>query len=200
MKEVAVMPGVSTEVVVAGHICLDIFPTFGEHTSISEMLTPGKLVNVGPAVLAVGGSVANTGLALHHLGISTRLMGKVGNDLFGRAILDIVRGYGDVLAEGMLVMENEQSSYSIIISPPGLDRIIFHHPGTNDTFTAGDIVPEQVSDVRLFHFGYPPVLHGIYSDGGESFAALLQALKALGVTTSLDMALPDPASESGRVD
>ncbi|MFL5629506.1 MAG: carbohydrate kinase family protein, partial [Ktedonobacteraceae bacterium] len=70
------MPGVSTEIVVAGHICLDIFPTFAEHTSASEMLVPGKLLNVGPAVLAVGGSVANTGLALHHLGVSTRLMGK----------------------------------------------------------------------------------------------------------------------------
>ncbi|MFL5627792.1 MAG: carbohydrate kinase family protein, partial [Ktedonobacteraceae bacterium] len=125
---------------------------------------------------------------------------KVGNDLFGHAILDIVRGYGDVLAGGMLVMEGEQSSYSIIISPPGLDRIIFHHPGANDTFEAGDIVLEQVSDVRLFHFGYPPLMRGIYYDGGESFAALLQAIKASGVTTSLDMALPDPDSAAGHVD
>ena len=194
------MSGVATEVIVAGHICLDIFPTFADSATSEKILVPGALVNVGPAFLALGGAVANTGLALHRLGLSTRLMGKVGNDLLGRAILDLVRGSGARLAQGMLVAPGEHSSYSVVISPPGMDRIFLHHPGANDTFGVEDIAFEQACQARLFHFGYPPLMRRLYQDGGAAFAALLRKLKEQGVTTSLDMALPDPASEAGHVD
>lgn len=194
------MAEVATEVIVAGHICLDIFPTFAADETGDKVLVPGKLVDVGPALLALGGAVANTGLALHCLGVSTRLMGKVGDDLFGRAILDLVRSSGKALAQDMLVAPGEHTSYSVVISPPGMDRIFLHHPGANDTFGAEDIAPEQVGHARLFHFGYPPLMRRVYHDGGASFAGLLRALKDQGVTTSLDMALPDPASEAGHVD
>jgi len=53
---------------------------------------PGRLLQVGPAVLSTGGAVSNTGLALHKLGIPTRLMGKTGRDSFGAAIREIVAG------------------------------------------------------------------------------------------------------------
>ena len=75
------------EVVVAGHICLDVFPTIVADTIVFK---PGQTVEAGPAVFATGGAVSNTGLALNKLGISTGLMGKVGSDLFGQAILQIV--------------------------------------------------------------------------------------------------------------
>lgn len=137
------MAEVATEVIVAGHICLDIFPTFAADETGEKVLVPGKLVDVGPALLALGGAVANTGLVLHRLGVATRLMGKVGDDLFGRAILDLVRSSGEALAQGMQVAPGEHSSYSVVISPPGMDRIFLHHPGANDTFGTGDIARAQ---------------------------------------------------------
>jgi|SRR5260221_454368 len=85
------MPDTDPEVIVAGHICLDIFPVFDKQTSAGGVISPGKLVKVGPALIAVGGSVANTGLTLHRLGITTRLMGKVGDDLFGQAIQETIK-------------------------------------------------------------------------------------------------------------
>lgn len=194
------MSGSPAEVIVVGHICLDIFPTFTDGTTRAKVLAPGALIHVGPALMALGGAVANTGIALHRLGIPTRLMGKVGDDLFGQAILALMRESGEALTQGMLVAPGEHSSYSVVISPPGTDRIFLHHPGTNDTFGTEDIAPEQVRHARLFHFGYPPLMRRIYQDGGASFAALLRDIKAQGVTTSLDMALPDPASEAGLVD
>jgi sugar/nucleoside kinase (ribokinase family) len=194
------MSDIDPEVIVAGHICLDIFPVFNEQTSASGVISPGKLVKVGPALLAVGGSVANTGLTLHRLGITTRLMGKVGDDLFGQAILETIKSNDERLAEHMIVSPDAHSSYSIIISPPGRDRTFLHHPGVNDTYSAEDIPLEQLSRSSLFHFGYPPIMRAIYSDGGVAFARLLSAIKERGVTTSLDMALPDPESEAGSVD
>lgn len=40
----------------------------------------------------------------------------------------------------------------------------------------------------------------IYQDEGKAFAALLQRIKRSGVTTVLDMAMPDPRGPSGSVD
>ena len=88
------------EAIVAGHICLDIIPTLMGTTTV---FAPGRLIEAGKALLATGGPVSNTGLALHTLGVRTRLMGKVGNDLFGQAILQVLRDYEPELATGMVV-------------------------------------------------------------------------------------------------
>src|SRR5207248_8713393 len=107
------------EVVVAGHICLDVIPTLAGNTGTTARATwflPGQTIEAGPAIFATGGAVSNTGLALHKLGVSTRLMGKVGADLFGQAILQIVASHGPGLADGMVIADGEFSSYSIILS------------------------------------------------------------------------------------
>lgn len=187
------------EVIVAGHICLDILPDFKEHTPESNMLVPGKLTTVGPVTLAVGGAVVNTGLVLHQLGISTRLVAKVGDDHLGKLILDILRKADPALIKEMLITREAGSSYSVVVSLPGVDRVFFHHTGANDVFRPTDIPPEHFHDARLFHVGYPPLLRQLYADGGQTFAALLRELKAYGLTTTLDMALPDPTSEAGVV-
>ena len=187
------------EIAVAGHICLDIIPTFeGGESSLAEILVPGKLINVGAAVTATGGTVSNTGLALHRLGIPTRLMGKVGDDLLGHAILEILRGYDPDLAGGMLVTKGVPTSYTVVINPPGVDRIFLHCPGANDTFGAADVPYRELRGLKLFHFGYPPLMRRMYADGGVELSSLLRQVKEVGVTTSLDMAKPDPASEAGR--
>jgi sugar/nucleoside kinase (ribokinase family) len=62
----------------------------------ASFLVPGKLVDVGPAVLATGGAVSNTGLALHRLGSHVQFMGKVGNDQSGAVIMDVLSQNGDV--------------------------------------------------------------------------------------------------------
>ncbi|NLX44033.1 MAG: carbohydrate kinase family protein, partial [Chloroflexi bacterium] len=57
------------DVVVAGHVCLDIKPAIGrEAAGSSSYLVPGRITEVGEATLSGGGAVSNTGLALHQLG------------------------------------------------------------------------------------------------------------------------------------
>lgn len=188
--------------VVAGHICLDIIPNLSGLSAerFESSFKPGHLVEVGAAVLASGGPVSNTGLALHTLGIPTQLMGKVGADLFGEALLDLVRSHDSGLASEMVVDERSSTSYSLIVSPPGVDRIFLHHPGANDTFCAADVRYEQVAQADLFHFGYPPIMRRMYADNGIELAHILRRAKDTGATTSLDMAFPDPNSPGGRAD
>lgn len=195
------MQDATAEVVVAGHICLDIIPAISRREGgMGALLTPGKLVDVGAATISTGGAVSNTGLALHRLGVPTRLMGKIGNDILGKAILESLRQYGPELTGGMIVTEGEASSYTIVISPPGVDRVFLHCPGCNNTFGADDVADERLAGARLFHFGYPPLMRSMFVNGGSELAELLRRVKARGLTTSLDMARPDPDSEAGRVD
>lgn len=188
------------EIVVAGGICVDVLPTFiGAQKSAAEVLAPGKMTYTGPMLAATGGAVSNTGQALHRLGVSVRLMGKVGNDLWGDATVQIVSALDSELARG-LIRTDEPGSYTVVLSSPGFDRLFLHFPGPNDTFCAEDVELEVVAAARYFHFGYPSIMRRVYEDGGEEMARILASVRQLGVTTSLDMTYPDPASDAGKVD
>lgn len=195
------MKAAAAQVVVAGHICLDVIPTFlPDFSGLASLMTPGSLTKVGPAVLSTGGAVSNTGLALHRLGVDVKFMGKIGADLFGEAILSVLRRHDPALTAGMIISPDEASSYTIVLNPPGVDRIFIHCPGPNDTFGAADVNPAALAGVRLYHFGYPPLMRRMYLDGGAELVAMMAAVRASGVTTSLDMSQPDPDSDAGRVD
>ena len=188
------------DAVVAGHICLDVIPDL---TNISkdrftQALGPGRLTEIGPATFGTGGPVSNTGLALIKLGIETRLMGKVGDDTFGQAVTEIVRSYGPGPASGMVVDKQVKTSYTVVLSTPGVDRVLLHYPGANETFSAEDVRYEQLSQARLFHFGYPPIMKLMFENEGAELTKVYRHAKEMGVTTSLDMALPDPSSAAGR--
>lgn len=189
------------QVVVAGHICLDLIPSFENRGGdLASYLIPGKLNDVGAAVVATGGAVSNTGQSLHRLGVPTLLMGKTGDDPFGQVIRELLRDLDPSLATGMITDRRAHTSYTVVINPPQTDRLFFHCPGANDTFGAADIDYDQLRSARLFHFGYPPLMKRMYADGGVELEKIFRRVKRLGLITSLDMARPDPASPAGRVD
>ncbi|HOI56715.1 MAG TPA: carbohydrate kinase family protein, partial [Phycisphaerae bacterium] len=128
------------DIVVAGHTCLDIIPCLdGIAVRSGRLFAPGALVNVGPASVATGGAVPNTGVALYRLGLMPRLIGKLGDDPLGQLVLDILRNHHLSLADHMIVAPGEHTSYSLVISPPGVDRTFLHYPGVNDTFAADEV-------------------------------------------------------------
>jgi len=188
--------------VVAGHLCLDIFPNLDHlgREQFDVLFRPGRLIQVGAARFSTGGLVSNTGLALHRLGVPTRLIAKVGSDPFGQIVRDVVTQHDARLVEGITVDPATTTAYTLIISPPGMDRIFLHCPGANDTFSSADIAYDLVAQTALFHFGYPPIMRRIYADAGKELVEVLRRAKATGVTTSLDMTFPDPSSEGGKAD
>ena len=188
------------QVVVAGHICLDITPNLSniEKKGINEVLSPGKLIHISGAEISLGGAVSNTGLAFPILGVNAKLMGKIGNDQFGTVVLDLLEKRN--AREGMIVVDGARTSFTIILVPPGTDRIFLHDPGANDTFSAEDINYEVIEQARLFHFGYPPIMKKIHENDGRDLVEIFKRVKKMNVTTSLDMCLPDPNSPSGKVD
>lgn len=188
------------KIVAAGHICLDITPAFPDYRveKVGDIMVPGRLIQMGEADVHMGGSVANTGLGLKVLGADVSLMGKVGNDAFGKMVLAQLEEYG--VHQNMIVADDVNTSYSVVVAPKGVDRIFLHHSGANDSYNMNDLDKSQIQDATLFHFGYPPLMQSMYENAGAELIQMYKEIKGLGVFTSLDMAAVDENSEAGKTD
>lgn len=95
---------------------------------------------------APGGKGANQAVASARLGIPTQLVGRVGNDSFGRSLLTHLQNYG-VETNHILVDENTSSGVAIIaVDDTGQNQIVVV-PGANDRVSQADV--ETLSN--LFH-------------------------------------------------
>ena len=137
---------------------------------------------------------------MHRLGVRVRLVGKVGDDLFGRVVLGLYRELDPQLADTLNITGEEATSYTIVINPPERDRAYLHCSGANETFGAADVRDQHLAGARLFHFGYPPLMPRMYADGGDELRELFDHAGRAGLVTALDMCVPDPNSDAGRAD
>ena len=186
--------------IAAGHICIDITPLFPDKkvSDVNKILSPGKLIRMEGVDIHTGGSVANTGLAMKILGADVSLMGKIGDDELGALILEILKKYN--ADSGMIVDKEAQTSYSVVLAVPGIDRIFLHAPGANDTFCYEDLDFDQITQATLFHFGYPPIMKNMYENEGEELVRILRKVKECGAAVSLDMSSVDASSAAGQAD
>lgn len=190
------------EIVAAGHTCLDLIPAFTIEEKVDNMtdvLVPGKMINMGKCVVVGGGPVTNAGVSIRRLGVKTELIGKVGNDDFGKQILQWYEEYEGHF-EGIQVVDGESTSYTIAICIPGIDRFYLHHCGANDTFGYDDMNFDLVRRSKLMLFGYPPWMAKLYENKGNELTKILKKTKELGTTTVLDLSLPDVNSRAGQID
>jgi sugar/nucleoside kinase (ribokinase family) len=189
------------DAVIAGYTCVDMFPGFKKNessASLSELFIPGKLIEIDGLDFILGGVVPNTGLAMKKFGRKVFLNGLIGDDIIGKMVKEWFVNYN--LSEGIEIAENQGSGLSIIISPPGIDRIFLESPGCNNVFDTKFINYTAISQSHLFHFGYPPLLKQFYLNGGNQLCELFSEVDRMGVVTSLDFSLPDPETESGKID
>lgn len=190
------------DAVVAGHICLDMIPGLGELPSgqLMRLMVPGRLINVSSMTFSTGGAVSNTGIALSKLGLKTHLIGKIGSDPLAATVKAVVDRHAPGQGKSLVVDKSLPTSYTVILSAPGLDRIFLHCSGANEGFSPADIQDALLKETRLVHLGYPPLLRRMYLDGGKELRDIAERVQRAGATMSLDMSLPDHASESGKVD
>lgn len=189
------------DVVVAGYAGVDLAPRFPAGLAavpLAQLLRPGSLTEVGPMEITPGGVVPNTGLAMSRFGCRVALQGLVGQDALGDILLGLLDGRGATV--NLRHTRAAGTAYGIVIAPPGSDRAFLEYPGCNAIFTAADVDLDLVAQSRLFHFGYPPLMPAMLADDGAELVKMFSQIRALGVTTSLDMTLPDPQGASAGVD
>lgn len=187
------------DIIASGHLCLDLYPGM-DSVPLTALASPGKLFETGALSISTGGSVSNTGLALHRLGTNVRLLATVGGDLLGQVTLQFLQQRDPALTEMITVLPDQPGSYSVLLSPQNLDRIILHCTGPNDTFNADHVDAHLAAQAKIFHSGYPTLLPALIINEGASLSELYRKVKATGAVTSLDTALPDPNKLSGKVD
>jgi len=188
------------DAVIAGYTCVDLIPDFKRsesYANIADVLKPGKLIEINGLNYLIGGVVANTGLAMKKFGKKVFLNGLVGDDFIGKVAIDWLTMYN--LSEGIMTTSKGGTAFSIVLAPPGIDRIFLESPGCSQIFDASFINFDAISQCRLFHFGYPPLLKQFYADNGNQLVDVFSKVQRIGVITSLDFSLPDIESKSGKV-
>lgn len=188
------------DAVVAGYLGVDITPGFSNRNpaTFAELFRPGRLIETEGLHFSLGGVVANTGLAMRKFGQAVALMGCVGADALGDIAVSQLKQAG--VTSGIRRISSTGTAYGIVIAPPGMDRVFLEDPGCNRIFTADDIDYGLVGRSRLFHFGYPPLMEALWSEGGAKLKVLLERVRRQGTVVSLDMTLPDLAAPAGKAD
>ena len=188
--------------IVAGQICLDVIP---DRSAVPEgqfntLIQPEDLVHTQGVLCNPGGAVGKTGLVLHRLGVPVRLIGKIGHDLIGQTLLDLLRAEAPHLADDLVIDLSLPTSVTIVIDSPGSDRSFLYNPGANNTFYASDLPRPILEGAHLFHFGNPTLMRSIYRGEGAELVSILQRARRAGLSTSLDVTLPDPSTPAGMLD
>jgi sugar/nucleoside kinase (ribokinase family) len=126
-------------------------------------------------------------------------MASVGDDVFGRGILDLIEQHDPSLTRFITVQKEQPSSYTIVLAPEKVDRIFLYGAGANTSFSSYTMNYGVLDQAKILHLGYPTTLPRLYENDGEDLVRLMRLAKVRGVITSLDTTLPDPQSGSGRV-
>eukprot|EP00760_Papus_ankaliazontas_P028518 PhM_4_TR3753/c0_g1_i2/m.30416 len=201
---------------VVGHGCVDLTPKLpsylsggggGSNNFLRDVFRPGSLIPTESASFSLGGAVPNTGLALHKLmtpeneSENVKLVCCVQDDTFGDVMKSLVvknSGGDQRLVQHLITLpgaaeEQQQTSFSIIFSPPGCDRFILHCTGVNALLTSSMIPEDLISSDRCcwLHLGYPPVLPALLANDGFGLHQLFNLAKTVhGKKISLDMCSP----------
>ena len=101
-----------------------------------------------------GGAPGNFLAALNKYGCSTAMIGKVGEDMFGRLLLGTLEQAG-IEVRGVVVDPTQFTTLAFVsLDESGNRDFSFaRKPGADTCLTANEIDPELIHDSRVFHFG-----------------------------------------------
>jgi sugar/nucleoside kinase (ribokinase family) len=167
-----------TDVLCAGIIVAD-------HVSspIAHLPGEGELVLADQLLLTIGGCAANVAVDLVRLGVAAAVVGRVGEDVFGRVVADLLRDQR-VDVSNLLVTSGVDTSQTLIVNVVGQDRRFIHTFGANGVFRAADIPQTRC---RVLYLGGYLLMNNV--DAGE-LAKTFAAARAAGTKTVLDVVTP----------
>jgi sugar/nucleoside kinase (ribokinase family) len=136
-----------------------------------------------PARLSVGGNGGISAYVLAALGIPVALCSAVGNDAFGRTLVDWLVARG-VNVEGVIRSDTHATSTSVILVSDAARQVVIHHPGANARVRPEDIPDRLLVDADVLLASSYPLLSGMRSGG---FTDALAKAHASGAITALDI-------------
>jgi len=141
-------------VVSVGDIIVDIiifshtFPSIGSDTEVSDLL------------IDQGGSAANFASAIASLGMKTSIIGKVGNDWFGRFLVSKLRRLGvDTSYVKFDKKINTGIAFTIVNS--NNERTMLSYRGANVKLSPNEINEECIKNAKLLQLKASPFKAGM---------------------------------------
>jgi len=162
------------DLVVVGDVNPDIVvtgaePQFGQREVIVESVS-----------LTIGGSAGIMAAAAARLGLRVALVGVVGDDVFGRFMLDELRRR-DVDVRAVRVDRGRPTGATVILARP-TDRAILTATGTIADLAAADIPNDLIARCRHLHVASYYLQPALWT----GMADLVERARAAGVSVSVD--------------
>jgi sugar/nucleoside kinase (ribokinase family) len=152
----------------------------------------GELLLTDDFLMGAGGCAANVATALSKLGVSSRVVGKVGRDSFGDFVTSALAELGiDISFIGR--SETMGTAKTVIVPVAGDDRRYIHTVGANAELTGQDFGPGAMSGVDVVYLGGYLVLPGLHP---RAVVELFEAAHGVGAQTLLDVVLPGDTQAS----
>jgi sugar/nucleoside kinase (ribokinase family) len=171
---------ITMDVVCVGILVADIFAS-----PIDSLPAAGELRLVDLYVLSAGGCAANTAACLRRLGSKVRVVGKVGEDLFGDFVKRDLERLG-VDTSALRRSSTHPTSNTYIVNVRGEDRRFFHSIGANADLRFEDIDLATLDGARALYVGGYMVMPEF---GPQHLVQLFREAKARGLKTVLDVAI-----------
>ena len=147
----------------------DVSPQFGQVEKLIDDYT-----------LELGGSCNIFACQCAKLGLRTAVLGRVGDDSFGRLILQRL-GQAGVDTRHVIVEPGLKTGLGVALCPPS-DRAILTYMGTINAIYPEDITDEILSSTRHIHHGS----FFLHTNLLRSIPDIFLRAHQMGVTTSLD--------------
>ena len=144
---------------------------------------PGMLQLVNSITLHNGGNAMTAAINLHKMGVDSKMVGKVGDDMFGVFLRDRLQKAG-VDTRALKTDKDVQTSASVAMLQSSGERTFLHCVGTNATFSINDVDFSVIDECDLVFVTGTYLLDRF--DGAET-AAFLKKCKEMGKTTFLDV-------------
>jgi sugar/nucleoside kinase (ribokinase family) len=177
----------SPRVLCAGILVGDLFVP-----PLPRLPAAGELLVTDDFLMSAGGCAANVAVVLSKLGVSSRVVGKVGRDPFGDFVIAALAGCGiDVSCIGR--SETMGTAKTVIVPVAGDDRRYIHTVGANADLTGEDFAPDAMSGVDVVYLGGYLVLPGLHP---RAVVDLFEMARDVGAKTVLDVVLPGDTEAS----
>lgn len=171
----------------AGHASCDL-----PFRPVDKSLFDVDTTFVESSAVLTGGDALNVTVNLNKLGIGkdVKYVGVVGNDTFGRVIMDYLREHG-IDITGIAVKPECSSIVTVILIDPNNERHFVFYGNSARNLTVDDVLSHLDHDTEFLHIGSFMSLDRLE---GDNMRRLFSYARARGIQTSFDVS----HDETGR--
>jgi len=173
-------------IVVADHVC----------APVDHVPAPGELVLTSRMELSIGGCASNVAVDLAKLGHRASIVGRVGDDSFGRFIRQSLDD-AHVDVRHLRESPGKDTSGTLVINSQGEDRRFIHSVGANGEFTGNELSSDLVKSARVLYLGGYCLMDAL---APEAVVRAFREARGAGITTVLDVVIPGPGEYWKRLE